>query len=109
MGNGVSDLQNWVGLLPNADRLALDTHPYFAFNGQPNTQPINVAAPDGQMGGVWPAMACTSWGVDINTLCATINLSFLCKEVDQLLQGKLPSVSPLPESTATASTIAASI
>ncbi|KAF9783831.1 glycoside hydrolase family 5 protein [Thelephora terrestris] len=51
----------WAGLLPNVDRVILDTHPYFAFNGQPNTQPVNVPAADGLMGGIWPALACTAW------------------------------------------------
>ena len=54
-------LATWAGIFPNADRVAIDTHPYFAFNQQPNTQPINVPAPDGQMGGVWPGMACSAW------------------------------------------------
>jgi len=62
----------WAGLLPNADRIAIDTHPYFAFGDTANTDPINVPAPDGKMGGVWPGMACTSWKSLMNDMCATI-------------------------------------
>ncbi|KAF9783809.1 glycoside hydrolase [Thelephora terrestris] len=61
LSDGIGGLGIWAGTLPNVDRVALDTHPYFAFGGQANTAPINVAAPDGQMGGTWPALACTSW------------------------------------------------
>ena len=81
MGDGIGGLTPWVGLLPNADRLAIDSHPYIAFNGEPNTQPINVAAPDGQMGGIWPATACTSWGVQMDSMCATIGFSFLAERL----------------------------
>ena len=109
MGNGVGSLSLWPGLLPNADRLALDTHPYFAFNGDPNTAPINITASDGQMGGTWPQAACSSWQQDINDLYVTVSLSFLCRLVDLLFQGKPPSVSLSPENIATASMIAASI
>lgn len=72
IGNAIGALTLWPGLLPNADRLALDTHPYFAFNGQPNIDPVNITGPDGLMGGTWPQKACSSWQGDINDLCVTI-------------------------------------
>ena len=75
--DGIGGVTIWAGLLPNADRLALDTHKYFAFGGDPNTDPINVTAPDGQMGGIWPGKACTTWKSMMNTMCVTIGLSFL--------------------------------
>jgi glucan 1,3-beta-glucosidase len=76
LSDGIGGLGIWAGTLPNVDRVALDTHPYLAFGGQPNTAPINVAAPDGQMGGTWPALACTSWLGSTTTRYDTINLSF---------------------------------
>ncbi|KAF9644373.1 hypothetical protein BDM02DRAFT_3122006, partial [Thelephora ganbajun] len=68
LSDGLNGLDLWVGLFPNADRVALDTHPYFAFNGEPNTEPINVPAPDGKMGGIWPGRACTSWKDTMNII-----------------------------------------
>lgn len=79
--DGIGGLTPWVGLLPNADRLALDTHTYFAFGGSPNTEPINVPAPDGQMGGVWPGKACTTWKDMMNSMYVTINLPFVSQKV----------------------------
>lgn len=55
--DGFASVPSWAGFLPGSDRINLDTHPYFAFDGQPNTDPI----------GVWPARACTSWASNINT------------------------------------------
>jgi len=109
ISDGISGLTTWVGLLPNADRLALDTHLYFAFGGTPNTDPINVPAPDGQMGGIWPGTACTTWKTMMNTMCATISLSFVCQEVDELFPAKLISVSLSPENIAMDITIVVSI
>ena len=43
---------------------AVDTHPYFAFNGNPNREPVNVTADGGDgttLGGKWPQAACQSW------------------------------------------------
>ncbi|KAH8110486.1 glycoside hydrolase [Phellopilus nigrolimitatus] len=57
MHDGFEPLTLWANYMPGADRLNLDTHPYFAFDGQPNLQPI----------GAWPPMACSSWGPGINT------------------------------------------
>ncbi|KAJ7599796.1 glycoside hydrolase family 5 protein [Mycena floridula] len=50
----------WAGFLSGADRMMLDEHLYFAFNGQPNTEPI--ATSDGpDAGGKWPAQVCNGW------------------------------------------------
>ncbi|KAJ7481290.1 glycoside hydrolase family 5 protein [Mycena galericulata] len=38
--DGFESLSSWVGFLPGADRVILDTHPYFAFNNQPDSSPI---------------------------------------------------------------------
>jgi len=108
ISDGIGALASWANLLPNADRLALDTHLYFAFGGNPNTDPVNVPAPDGQMGGIWPGMACTAWKSMMNTMYATVNPSFCCQEVDKLFPAKSSSVSRSLESTAMAITIAAS-
>ncbi|EJF57265.1 glycoside hydrolase [Dichomitus squalens LYAD-421 SS1] len=66
--DGFTEPANWAGFLPGADRLALDTHPYFAFDGQQNREPVNITA-DGdstQLGGQWPLQACNSWGKSLN-------------------------------------------
>ncbi|KAH9833448.1 glycoside hydrolase superfamily [Rhodofomes roseus] len=61
----------WAGFLEGSDRIILDTHPYFAFDNQPNNEPVNVTAngtTDASVyGGQWPQMACSSWGPGMNT------------------------------------------
>lgn len=54
----------WAGFLAGSDRIALDTHPYFAFDGQPNTQPIATGTGN-DAGGIWPAQACQAWGHEV--------------------------------------------
>lgn len=54
--DGFQPLTDWAGFLVNADRIAMDTHPYFAFSGQ-STAPISSYAPQ----------ACTAWGPMMNT------------------------------------------
>jgi glucan 1,3-beta-glucosidase len=60
--DGFQGVATWAGFLPNSDRIALDYHPYFAFDGSPNSDPIGV---DGQ-GGQWPTRAC-GLGSPMNT------------------------------------------
>lgn len=62
MGTG-----SWANFLPGSDRIVLDTHPYFAFDGQPNNAPIVADEGDGSPGGVWPKQACNAWGPGQNT------------------------------------------
>ncbi|KAF8525997.1 glycoside hydrolase family 5 protein [Hysterangium stoloniferum] len=50
-------LSSWQGFLPNSDRIALDTHPYVAFDGQPNTQPLSDFA----------TIPCNGWAPGINS------------------------------------------
>lgn len=57
----------WANILPDADRVAMDTHPYVAFDGQLNTEPIVTDDGIGEPGGVWPQQACTTWGPGIAT------------------------------------------
>jgi glucan 1,3-beta-glucosidase len=54
----------WAGFLTGSDRIALDTHPYVAFNGETFTDPIATGTGAGA-GGTWPARAC-GWGKGIN-------------------------------------------
>ena len=63
--DGFRGLEIWAGFLTGADRLTLDTHPYFAFNGQPNTATIDTGTGPGA-GGTWPASACNAWGPPMN-------------------------------------------
>ncbi|KAH9925883.1 glycoside hydrolase [Epithele typhae] len=69
MHDGFAGTSSWAGFLAGADRLALDTHPYFAFNGNANRQPVNVSATGNSaiMGGQWPLQACNAWGSGMNT------------------------------------------
>jgi len=101
--DGFGGLTSWAGLLPNVDRVAIDTHPYFAFSGSANDDPVNTTAPDGQMGGIWPGRACSTWADNLNSMYATISMSFRYQEIDQLFQAKPDSVSVSPENTATVS------
>jgi len=55
----------WANILPGADRVAMDTHPYFAFDGGSNTEPIVTDDGIGEPGGVWPQQACNTWGPGI--------------------------------------------
>ena len=85
--DGFTGPGNWAGFLSGSDRVALgtcfyttstspteltpcsDTHPYFAFNGNANREPLNVTAdgdPTGGFGGKWPLQACNSWGAMMN-------------------------------------------
>ncbi|KAI0371071.1 glycoside hydrolase [Pilatotrama ljubarskyi] len=67
--DGFDSLTNWANFLPGADRIIIDDHPYFAFDGQANREPVNVTA-DGangtMMGGKWPKQACNAWGASMN-------------------------------------------
>ncbi|PCH35792.1 glycoside hydrolase family 5 protein [Wolfiporia cocos MD-104 SS10] len=68
--DGFEGVASWAGFLQGSDRIALDTHPYFAFDNQPNTEPANVTATGSNnssvYGGQWPKMACQSWGASMN-------------------------------------------
>ncbi|KAI0667047.1 glycoside hydrolase [Trametes maxima] len=67
--DGFGTPTGWADFLPGADRLALDTHPYFAFNGKANRDPVNITADGGdgkEFGGQWPLMACNNWGNMMN-------------------------------------------
>lgn len=64
--DGFSGISTWAGFLPDSDRIALDTHPYFAFDGSAATDPIDTGTGD-DAGGVWPAEACNRWAADMNT------------------------------------------
>jgi glucan 1,3-beta-glucosidase len=50
--NGFESPANWVGLYPNADRMAMDMHPYLAFNDRQDPSP-----PSSRI-----ALPCSIWG-----------------------------------------------
>ena len=87
--DGFGGLTSWGGTLPNVDRVAIDTHPYFAFSGSANDDPINVAAPDGQMGGIWPGRACSTWQDNLNSMYATVGLSLVTKTLTSFFKPNL--------------------
>ncbi|KAK7053529.1 glycoside hydrolase family 5 protein [Favolaschia claudopus] len=64
--DGFGGISSWGGFLPGADRLVLDTHPYFSFGGGPNSDPIATGMDPDDAGGIWPAQACNAWGSSIN-------------------------------------------
>ncbi|OCH91075.1 glycoside hydrolase [Obba rivulosa] len=68
--DGFVGTASWKGFLQGSDRIILDTHPYFAFDGQPNDAPIDIPATGGNgttlLGGQWPSQACSAWGPGMN-------------------------------------------
>ncbi|KAJ7061463.1 glycoside hydrolase family 5 protein [Mycena amicta] len=64
--DGFSGVSSWAGFMPGSDRIILDTHPYFAFNGQPNDAPIATSTDPDSAGGQWPERACSGWGGSLN-------------------------------------------
>ncbi|KAJ7235008.1 glycoside hydrolase superfamily [Mycena haematopus] len=75
--DGFAGLPTWAGFLAGSDRIMLDTHPYFAFDGQPNLAPIATGTGvDGVgAGGIWPAQACNAWGPSINASRAAFGVT----------------------------------
>ncbi|OCB90963.1 glycoside hydrolase [Sanghuangporus baumii] len=63
--DGFLGLTEWADFLPGADRVNLDVHPYFAFNGEANTDPIDE----------WVARPCTSWGSMVNNSQSTFGVT----------------------------------
>ncbi|KAH9965457.1 glycoside hydrolase [Russula dissimulans] len=59
-------LSQWANVLPDSDRMILDTHPYFAFGGSTNTDPLTTDDGSGEPGGIWPKQAC-GWAGDMVT------------------------------------------
>ncbi|KAJ3561701.1 hypothetical protein NP233_g10033 [Leucocoprinus birnbaumii] len=54
----------WVDVLPNADRVALDSHPYLCFGGQ-SDNPMSS----------YQNVPCTTWGGSVNTSMANFGLT----------------------------------
>ncbi|CCO32664.1 putative glucan 1,3-beta-glucosidase D [Rhizoctonia solani AG-1 IB] len=54
--DGFAALSSWADFLPNSDRVAMDTHPYFSF-GSVDTDPITSQT----------TKPCTAWGANVNT------------------------------------------
>ncbi|KZS87759.1 glycoside hydrolase [Sistotremastrum niveocremeum HHB9708] len=54
--DGFQGTAKWAGFLQGSDRIALDTHPYFAFDQQANNEPLSQQ----------PAKACNAWAGDFN-------------------------------------------
>ncbi|KAJ7117234.1 glycoside hydrolase [Mycena crocata] len=64
--DGFDGVAKWAGFLQGSDRIILDTHPYFAFNQQPNTEPIATGEDPKSAGGTWPGRACKQWAASYN-------------------------------------------
>ncbi|KAG9312258.1 glycoside hydrolase family 5 protein [Chiua virens] len=63
--DGFQGVGSWAGFLQGSDRIILDTHPYFAFDGNANTEPIATGT-GLQAGGIWPQTACNAWADSMN-------------------------------------------
>ncbi|KAL0572392.1 hypothetical protein V5O48_009570 [Marasmius crinis-equi] len=63
--DGFLGLDQWANFLPGSDRIALDTHPYLAFGGGPNSDPIATGL-GMDAGGIWPSQVCNAWGPSLN-------------------------------------------
>ena len=55
---------SWANVIPNADRLTLDSHPYLCFNGQ-SSAPMSSYA----------TTPCTTWGGVVNTSMSAFGLT----------------------------------
>ncbi|EKM53646.1 glycoside hydrolase family 5 protein [Phanerochaete carnosa HHB-10118-sp] len=68
--DGFLGINTWSDFLQGSDRIMIDTHPYFAFDGQPNNapidQPLQGSSVQGQFGGPWPMQACNAWAASMN-------------------------------------------
>ena len=62
-------------MMPGADRFMMDIHPYVAFDEGSRADPIDVPAPDGQLGGIWPGLACDRWGTYFNETRQTLGVT----------------------------------
>lgn len=66
--DGFSGLSNFAGFLRGADRIAMDSHPYMAFDGSSATDPMDTGVGEGA-GGVWPGQACSRWSSMMDNRC----------------------------------------
>jgi len=55
----------WTDFMNGADRVGMDTHPYFAFTGNSNPDTVDTGTGPGA-GGVWPARACERYSNMMN-------------------------------------------
>lgn len=62
--DGFLGLPSWAGFLPNADRIALDDHPYICFDAQSDAPMSSYAQ-----------TPCTTWASGVNTSMAAFGLT----------------------------------
>ncbi|KAL1743873.1 glycoside hydrolase family 5 protein [Schizophyllum fasciatum] len=75
IGDGFGGLQTWAGTFEGADRLVLDQHPYMAFDGGANDDPIATGTDPTDAGGKWPLEACNRWGAGMNASNAAFGVT----------------------------------
>lgn len=63
--DGFFPRNRWVGIMPNADRVALDDHPYICFGGQSDS-PMSS----------YHSVPCTTWGAAVNTSMTAFGLTY---------------------------------
>jgi glucan 1,3-beta-glucosidase len=62
--DGFGRRSDWINVFPNADRLALDTHPYLCFGGQSNAAMSTYAQ-----------TPCKAWGGSVNASMGAFGLT----------------------------------
>lgn len=62
--DGFQNASAWTGFLQGSDRIVLDEHPFLDLGGL-DADPVAVLGATGQPGGKWPALACSSFGQNI--------------------------------------------
>ncbi|KAF7298343.1 Glycoside hydrolase family 5 protein [Mycena kentingensis (nom. inval.)] len=65
--DGFGGVSKWAGFMEGADRVVLDTHPYWSFSGSPNREPIATGTDADSAGGDWPSRTCDNWGGSLNS------------------------------------------
>ncbi|KAJ3565745.1 hypothetical protein NP233_g7440 [Leucocoprinus birnbaumii] len=73
--DGFQGISAWSDFMRGSDRIALDTHPYFAFGGGPATDPIATGL-GLNAGGIWPRSACNRWAVGMNNSRSSFGVTF---------------------------------
>ncbi|KAF9449262.1 glycoside hydrolase family 5 protein [Macrolepiota fuliginosa MF-IS2] len=73
--DGFQGIASWKDFMRGSDRIALDSHPYFAFGGGPATDPIATGL-GLEAGGSWPRAACNRWAVGMNASRSSFGVTY---------------------------------
>jgi glucan 1,3-beta-glucosidase len=73
--DGFQGISSWSNFLSGSDRIVLDSHPYFAFDGGNTEDSIDTSTNPDTAGGDWPAKACSRWASTMNTSRKTFGVT----------------------------------